>query len=60
LWGSKADWLNNKLVEWNEHSRTPSRYVEVEGTHSSLLEREHVASFQAVLRGELDRSLQGR
>ena len=59
LWGTKADWLSNKLVEWNDHTRTPPRYVEVPGSHSSLLERQHVASFQMALRAELDRSLEG-
>lgn len=60
LWGTKEDWVRNKLVEWNDHTRTPPRYVEVPGSHSSLLERQHVASFQMVLRAELDRSLEGR
>ena len=59
LWGTKADWLCDKLVEWNDHTRTPPRYVEVPGSHSSLLERQHVASFQMALRAELDRSLNG-
>ena len=59
LWGTKDDWLSNKLVEWNRHTRTPPRYVEVPGSHSSLLERQHVASFQMALRAELDRSLDG-
>jgi acyl-CoA synthetase (AMP-forming)/AMP-acid ligase II/thioesterase domain-containing protein len=59
LWGTKEDWLRNKLVEWNEHTRMPPRYVEVPGSHSSLLERHHVASFQMALRAELDRSLNG-
>jgi acyl-CoA synthetase (AMP-forming)/AMP-acid ligase II/thioesterase domain-containing protein len=59
LWGTKEDWLCNKLAEWNDHTRTPPRYVEVPGSHSSLLERHHVASFQMALRAELDRSLNG-
>jgi thioesterase domain-containing protein/acyl carrier protein len=59
LWGTKEDWLCNKLVEWNDHTRTPPRYVEVPGSHSSLLERQHVANFQMALRAELDRSLNG-
>ena len=59
LWGTKDDWLSNKLVEWNGHTRMPPRYVEVPGSHSSLLERQHVASFQMALRAELDRSLEG-
>jgi len=59
LWGTKEDWLCNKLVEWSDHTRTPPRYVEVPGSHSSLLERHHVASFQMALRAELDRSLNG-
>jgi thioesterase domain-containing protein/phenylacetate-coenzyme A ligase PaaK-like adenylate-forming protein/acyl carrier protein len=60
LWGTKEDWLCNKLVEWNDHTRTPPRYVDVQGSHSSLLERHHVASFQMALRAELDRSLNGQ
>jgi thioesterase domain-containing protein len=59
LWSTKEDWLRNKLVEWNDHTRTPPRYVEVPGSHSSLLERHHVASFQMAFRTELDRSLNG-
>jgi acyl-CoA synthetase (AMP-forming)/AMP-acid ligase II/thioesterase domain-containing protein len=59
LWSTKEDWLSNKLVEWNNHTRTAPRYVEVPGSHSSLLERHHVASFQMAFRAELDRSLNG-
>jgi thioesterase domain-containing protein len=59
LWGTRDDWLCNKLVEWNDHTRTAPRYIEVPGSHSSLLERHHVASFQMALRTELDRSLDG-
>jgi len=59
LWGTKEDWLCNKLVEWDHHTRTPPRYVDVAGSHSSLLERQHVAGFQMALRAQLDRSLNG-
>src|SRR5262249_14292974 len=60
LWGTKQAWLQNELADWNRHTRTTPRYIEVGGTHSSLLEREHAASLHAVLRIELERSLEGK
>jgi acyl-CoA synthetase (AMP-forming)/AMP-acid ligase II/thioesterase domain-containing protein len=58
LRGSKHEWLNLHLRGWNGFSRMPIRYVEVPGEHNSLLGPKHVATFQALLRAEIDRALE--
>ncbi|MFJ8221470.1 AMP-binding protein [Streptomyces griseus] len=57
LRGTKEDWLNNELRRWDEHTTGPNRYIEVPGEHYTLMSPQHVASFQAILRRELDRAL---
>lgn len=59
LRGTKQDWLNNELRRWDEHSRSPNRYIDVAGEHYTLMGPKHVATFQATLRAELDRALGG-
>ncbi|WP_051952882.1 non-ribosomal peptide synthetase [Methylocapsa aurea] len=60
LRGTKEDWLNNELRRWDDFSRSPNRYVETAGEHYTLMGSNHVASFQALLRAELDRALGGK
>jgi thioesterase domain-containing protein len=50
-------WVDVQIKRWDAHSRCPVRYVEVAGEHASLMDAQHVATFQAVLRSELDRAL---
>ncbi|WP_253195645.1 non-ribosomal peptide synthetase [Streptomyces sp. JHA26] len=57
LRGTKEDWLADELRRWDEHTTGPNRYIEVPGEHYTLMGPQHVASFQAILRGELDRAL---
>ncbi|WP_404955531.1 AMP-binding protein [Streptomyces sp. 147326] len=57
LRGTKEDWLANELRRWDEHTTGPNRYIEVPGEHYTLMGPRHVASFQAILRAELDRAL---
>lgn len=57
LRGTKEDWLANELRRWDEHTTGPNRYIEVPGEHYTLMGPRHVASFQAILREELDRAL---
>ena len=59
LRGTKEDWLNRELRRWDEHSRSPNRYIDVAGEHYTLMGPKHVATFQATLRAELDRALGG-
>jgi acyl-CoA synthetase (AMP-forming)/AMP-acid ligase II/thioesterase domain-containing protein len=59
LRGTRQDWLNNELKQWDEFTRLRNRYVEVAGEHHSLLHPKHVYSFQSALRAELDRALGG-
>ena len=59
-WGTMDDWLYRQLRAWDDHTREANRYILVAGEHHSLLGAEHVATFQAVLRAELDRALDGR
>ncbi|MDO0937289.1 non-ribosomal peptide synthetase [Streptomyces sp. DG2A-72] len=56
LRGTKEDWLNNELSRWNEHC-ADVRYLDVPGEHYTLMGPNHVASFQSILRRELDRAL---
>jgi thioesterase domain-containing protein len=57
LRGTKTDWLENELRRWDEHTTGPNRYIEVPGEHYTLMGPQHVASFQAILRRELDHRL---
>jgi thioesterase domain-containing protein len=59
LCGTKDDWLNGQLKRWNDFTRAPTRYVEVPGGHYTLMDHENVATFQVVLRTEIDRALRG-
>jgi thioesterase domain-containing protein len=58
--GTKQDWLNNELKQWDEFTRLRNRYIDVAGEHHTLMGPKHVCSFQTVLRAELDRALGGR
>jgi len=60
LRGTRQDWLNNELKQWDEFTRLRNRYIEVAGEHHTLMDPKHVYSFQSVLRAELDRALAGR
>ncbi|MGW2642377.1 alpha/beta fold hydrolase [Streptomyces sp. NPDC001348] len=57
LRGSKEDWLNNELRRWDEHVTGENRYIDVPGEHYTLMGPAHVATFQSILRKELDRAL---
>ncbi|WP_217547284.1 non-ribosomal peptide synthetase [Streptomyces sp. GbtcB6] len=57
LRGTKEDWLNNELRRWDEHTTEQNRYIDVPGEHYTLMGPQHVATFQSILRKELDRAL---
>lgn len=57
LHGTKESWLKDQLREWDNFTRGPNRYIDVAGEHYTLMGPQHVASFQATLRKELDRAL---
>ncbi|MEV3854229.1 non-ribosomal peptide synthetase [Streptomyces sp. NPDC050095] len=57
LKGTKQEWLDGQLREWDEFTREPNSYIEVDGEHYTLMSPQHVQSFQATLRGELTRAL---
>ncbi|MBV9012803.1 MAG: non-ribosomal peptide synthetase [Pseudonocardiales bacterium] len=59
LHGTKEDWLKYQLMEWENFTRGPNRYIDVAGEHYTLMGPQHVAGFQATLRKELDRALRG-
>lgn len=59
LRGSKEDWLEKHIKQWDQFSRGPNTYVEVPGAHHTLLNPEHIGAFQRALRAELDRALSG-
>lgn len=60
LRGTKQEWLDEHLRRWDDFSREPNRYIDVPGEHYTMIGPDHVATFQAVLREELDRALGGR
>jgi len=53
-------WVEVQIQRWDEFTRKPGRYVEVPGEHASLMDAQRVAGFQATLRAEIDRALEGR
>jgi thioesterase domain-containing protein/acyl-coenzyme A synthetase/AMP-(fatty) acid ligase len=57
LKGTKEEWLNKQLREWDHFAREENRYIDVSGEHYTLMSPQHVQSFQATLRQELDRTL---
>ncbi|MGW2562256.1 alpha/beta fold hydrolase [Streptomyces sp. NPDC001514] len=56
LRGTKEDWLADELSRWEDFADSV-RYLEVPGEHYTLMGPRHVATFQSVLRRELDRAL---
>lgn len=60
LCGTKDDWLHNQLKRWDDFTRTPNRYIDVAGGHHTLMDDKHVATFQVVLRTEIERALRGQ
>jgi thioesterase domain-containing protein len=54
LRGTKEDWLNNQLKGWDRFTRAPNRYVDIPGEHYTLMGAKHVATFQSILRRELE------
>ena len=59
LCGTKDDWLHNQLKRWDDFTRTANRYIDVAGGHHTLMDDKHVATFQVVLRTEIERALRG-
>ncbi|WP_346177769.1 non-ribosomal peptide synthetase [Streptomyces cuspidosporus] len=59
LRGTKEEWLNDQLRHWDTFTREPNTYIEVDGEHYTLMSPQHVRTFQATLRRELARSLDG-
>ncbi|MGH3871734.1 MAG: AMP-binding protein [Pseudonocardiaceae bacterium] len=57
LRGTKQDWLDNELRRWDEFTTEPNHYIDVPGEHYTLMGPQHVATFQAILRREVDRAL---
>ena len=43
-------WMENHLVQWKEFSNQEPRFHECEGTHSRMLNSEHLHSFQKTFR----------
>lgn len=57
-WGQPQEWLNH-LNQWDKFTRKHNRYIDVAGEHVEIMDAKHVASFQAVLRAEIDRAMEG-
>jgi acyl-CoA synthetase (AMP-forming)/AMP-acid ligase II/thioesterase domain-containing protein/acyl carrier protein len=54
-----VDPFNADLREWDQLTRSPNRYIKVDGEHHTIFSPKHVASFQAALRREIQRALKG-
>lgn len=57
LKGTKQEWLDDQLRHWDHFTRSPNRYIEVDGEHYTLMSPQHVQTFQATLRHELSQAL---
>ncbi|WP_409061505.1 alpha/beta fold hydrolase [Streptomyces sp. SYP-A7185] len=57
LKGTKQEWLDGQLRHWDDFTRTPNQYIEVDGEHYTLMSPQHVQTFQATLRHELSLAL---
>ncbi|WP_282794462.1 non-ribosomal peptide synthetase [Streptomyces sp. CC224B] len=57
LRGTKQEWLDGQLRRWDDFTRAPTTYIEVDGEHYTLMSPRHVGTFQATLRRELARAL---
>ncbi|MCN9241639.1 non-ribosomal peptide synthetase [Streptomyces sp. RY43-2] len=57
LKGTKQDWLDKQLRDWDRFARGTNAYIEVDGEHYTLMSPQHVQTFQATLRRELARAL---
>ncbi|MGP3978868.1 alpha/beta fold hydrolase [Streptomyces sp. 8N114] len=57
LRGTKQEWLDNQLRDWDGFTRDRNAYIEVDGEHYTLMSPQHVQTFQATLRQELARAL---
>jgi acyl-CoA synthetase (AMP-forming)/AMP-acid ligase II/thioesterase domain-containing protein len=55
-WVTLDSWLNDQLRGWDAFVRRGARYIQVPGEHHSLLDVEHLNTFQSVLRAELKRA----
>ena len=60
LRGTKQDWLDKELRRWDDFTTEPNRFLDVPGEHYTLMGPKHVATFQGILRAELDRALGGK
>jgi acyl-CoA synthetase (AMP-forming)/AMP-acid ligase II/thioesterase domain-containing protein/acyl carrier protein len=58
LRGTKEAWLR-QVKCWNSFTRAKNRFIDLPGEHHSLMSSAHLPAFQAVLRAEIDRALQG-
>jgi acyl-CoA synthetase (AMP-forming)/AMP-acid ligase II/thioesterase domain-containing protein/acyl carrier protein len=54
-WSSKDKW-RKELRHWDSYVRAP-KYVDVPGHHFTIMGPQHVATFQGVLRAEIDEAL---
>lgn len=53
LWGDKDTYLEQQLKLWQQHSRTPVRYIDVPGEHHTMLDPTFVGHFQKIFRDHL-------
>lgn len=60
LRGTKDRWLNEELRRWDDFARAENHYIDTPGEHYTLMGPKHVGVFQALLRAELDRALDGK
>ena len=51
--GSRKEWMNDHLIQWNSFSADPPRFHECDGLHSKMLNSEYIDSFQITLKSAM-------
>ncbi|TPX69583.1 hypothetical protein SpCBS45565_g02367 [Spizellomyces sp. 'palustris'] len=53
LKGTKTDWLVNQLQDWTKYAHRNVQYVDVPGSHYTLMNQVYVAHFQKIFKDSL-------
>lgn len=49
----KQDWIDNKLSKWKDFTWSEPKFHDVDGAHYTMMDGEHVDSFQKILKAAL-------
>lgn len=51
--GSRKEWMDKHLIQWQDYSAERPRFHECDGSHSKMLNSEYIASFQRFLKSAM-------